>query len=243
MPEAGYSSLRRRRENPGGLGICVPDTRQQAWIFCLMDASIETSNFRAITTTKRCFNLTIRFNTVKYLPQSGHGLVLFTTRSRKVVVEVATNNVVDLREMSSEDAASIFRAHLPDKNTMGTEEVVKELVKDLNISPSCHRTGRSMHKQEHDSLLPAQKPEADLEEALSQRTFGDNIRWNTLEYYLAAAYYELGQHRDAVEILEAVLATQELAVTDLRAQQIMIGIELMRTERGHQAEFAGRPPV
>ncbi|KAK6950452.1 hypothetical protein Daesc_008780 [Daldinia eschscholtzii] len=72
---------------------------------------------------------------IKYLPQSDHGLILFTTRLREVAVDVATNNVVDLGEMSSEEATSLFRAYLPDKNKMVTDSSVKELVKELTYLP------------------------------------------------------------------------------------------------------------
>lgn len=40
-----------------------------------------------------------------YLPQSGGGRILFTTRFRKVATNVAKNNIVDLSKMSREPGA------------------------------------------------------------------------------------------------------------------------------------------
>ncbi|KAI0847805.1 P-loop containing nucleoside triphosphate hydrolase protein [Daldinia vernicosa] len=41
---------------------------------------------------------------IKYLPQNDNGLILFTTRSREVAMDVAMNDVVDLGEMNPEEA-------------------------------------------------------------------------------------------------------------------------------------------
>ncbi|KAL8364651.1 hypothetical protein RB595_003774 [Gaeumannomyces hyphopodioides] len=65
-----------------------------------------------------------------YLPQSNGGRILFTTRSRKVATSVARNNIVDLLEMSRDEAReflekSLVKTNLPPENTI--DEFLEEL--------------------------------------------------------------------------------------------------------------------
>ncbi|KAH6667779.1 P-loop containing nucleoside triphosphate hydrolase protein [Halenospora varia] len=48
----------------------------------------------------------------RYLPESESGRVVFTTRSREVAVAVARSHIIDLREMSQEEAAAFLETSL-----------------------------------------------------------------------------------------------------------------------------------
>ena len=64
---------------------------------------------------------------VKYLPDSEGGVVLFTTRSRKVAVSAAGRDVVELREMDPQEAADYLRKLLIRNDEAGTAELLKDL--------------------------------------------------------------------------------------------------------------------
>ncbi|XXG98067.1 hypothetical protein Hte_004385 [Hypoxylon texense] len=71
----------------------------------------------------------------EYLPRSNHGLILFTTRSRKVAVSAAGGNAIDLREMSSEEATSFLEKSLTQKQLPWNGMIAKELLRELACLP------------------------------------------------------------------------------------------------------------
>ncbi|KDN65752.1 hypothetical protein CSUB01_07533 [Colletotrichum sublineola] len=69
-----------------------------------------------------------------YLPQSDDGVILFTTRYSRVATSVAGGNVVDLEEMSYNEASSFMRQSLV-KGLYDDGAVLKKLLEDLTHLP------------------------------------------------------------------------------------------------------------
>ena len=65
-----------------------------------------------------------------YLPASDLGLVLLTTRSRKVAVSFAGGDIIDLDSMDHTEATSLLKRYLPTGNIPSSDsaELLKELV-------------------------------------------------------------------------------------------------------------------
>lgn len=71
----------------------------------------------------------------KYLPKSDNGFVLFTTRSREVAVAAAGSEVIDLHEMSPEEATRLFEKALIQKQLLQDETTTNELLEELTHLP------------------------------------------------------------------------------------------------------------
>ncbi len=72
---------------------------------------------------------------IEYLPESEGGLTLFTTRSREVAVAVAGNDVVELHEMSPQEATNFLEKSLIRKDLLCDKVTVTELLKKLTYLP------------------------------------------------------------------------------------------------------------
>ncbi|GAP82647.2 putative kinesin light chain 1 [Rosellinia necatrix] len=70
----------------------------------------------------------------RYLPQSDQGLVLYTTRSRKVAVSVAQDELVDLEQLTSHEAVSLYEMLQP-RSIPANREEVEELLEKLCYLP------------------------------------------------------------------------------------------------------------
>ncbi|KAI1166890.1 hypothetical protein F5B18DRAFT_648300 [Nemania serpens] len=70
-----------------------------------------------------------------YLPESDNGLVLFTTRSRKVAVAAAGRDILDLHEMSEGEATEFLNKTLIDAEQPQDEATVNDLLKELAYLP------------------------------------------------------------------------------------------------------------
>lgn len=75
------------------------------------------------------------FGTVnQYLPESDLGLILFTTRSRKIAVSIAAGCVIELPELDSSDARHLLKTSLLPANTHNERELT-DLSKELVYLP------------------------------------------------------------------------------------------------------------
>ncbi|KAL8310400.1 hypothetical protein RB597_010306 [Gaeumannomyces tritici] len=72
---------------------------------------------------------------IDYLPESEHGLVLFTTRSREVAVSAAGSDVVELSEMDPQEAADYLEKLLIKKDLLRDEGESTKLLKELTYLP------------------------------------------------------------------------------------------------------------
>ena len=70
----------------------------------------------------------------QYLPESDGGLILITTRSRDVALSAADGGIVELHEMSLQEAKSILQKWLTTKD-LGDDAAVKELLSELTYLP------------------------------------------------------------------------------------------------------------
>ncbi|KLU92297.1 hypothetical protein MAPG_11243, partial [Magnaporthiopsis poae ATCC 64411] len=71
----------------------------------------------------------------EYLPESEDGLVLFTTRSRKVAVSVAGNDVIELLEMDPQEAAEYLGKQLIRKDLLHDGGESTRLLEELTYLP------------------------------------------------------------------------------------------------------------
>jgi tetratricopeptide (TPR) repeat protein len=72
----------------------------------------------------------------KYLPNSESGRVLFTTRSREVAVAVAAgSDIIDLQEMTQEEATAFVEISITRKELLQDEATTVELLQELTYLP------------------------------------------------------------------------------------------------------------
>jgi tetratricopeptide (TPR) repeat protein len=69
------------------------------------------------------------------LPQSAHGSVLITTRSKKVAVRMAVDNIIGVSEMDEETATELLRKSMFGRNSSDDDDVAVELLKELTFLP------------------------------------------------------------------------------------------------------------
>ncbi|KAK2608974.1 hypothetical protein QQS21_002454 [Conoideocrella luteorostrata] len=69
------------------------------------------------------------------LPRSQTGRILITTRSPSIVVNVAGIDVIELEEMTQNDAIELLGTSLTDKNQLKQTKVIEELLQQLTYLP------------------------------------------------------------------------------------------------------------
>ncbi|KAI3343365.1 hypothetical protein F4824DRAFT_493613 [Ustulina deusta] len=115
-----------------------------------------------------------------YLPESDNGLTVFTTRSREVAVAVAGSDVVDLDEMSVEEATEFLEKTLINKQLLQDKATTGELFQELTYLPlaiaqaAAYLNQNQMSIQKYLELL--QNTEQDLVSLMS-REFHDKTRY------------------------------------------------------------------
>lgn len=70
-----------------------------------------------------------------FLPKSSQGSILFTTRSRKIAVDLAHQNIIEVSEMDSETATQMLSTSLADKSLLQDYDDFIELLKQLTFLP------------------------------------------------------------------------------------------------------------
>ncbi|KAI0854709.1 hypothetical protein F4860DRAFT_95665 [Xylaria cubensis] len=127
----------------------------------------------------------------KYLPERDNGLTLFTTRSREVAVAIAGSDVIDLHEMSKEEATEFMNKTLVDKELLEDEAIIEELVQELTCLPlaiaqaSAYLNQNQMPIKKYLGLL--RNTEQDLINLLS-REFYDNTRYQGSQNAVATTW-------------------------------------------------------
>jgi tetratricopeptide (TPR) repeat protein len=114
------------------------------------------------------------------LPQSEHGRILLTTRSRHVAFEFTQSNVIDIEQMGQQEAIDLFTSSLIQKGLPQNEEVTLELLARLAFLPLAitqaaayiNQTGAPIRK--YLSLLKG--AESEVARVLG-REFRDNTRY------------------------------------------------------------------
>lgn len=72
---------------------------------------------------------------IDYLPRSSQGRVVFTTRSRKVAVRLAQQNVIKVLEMDEEVAMQVLSKSLIDQGLLQNHEDIIKLLQKLTFLP------------------------------------------------------------------------------------------------------------
>ena len=76
-----------------------------------------------------------RANLIDYLPRSSQGSIVFTTRSRKIAVDLAHQNIVEVSEMDEETATQMLAKSLADPSLLKNHQDTAELVEQLTFLP------------------------------------------------------------------------------------------------------------
>ena len=76
-----------------------------------------------------------RANLIDYLPRSSQGSIVFTTRSRKIAVDLAHQNIVEVSEMDEETATQMLAKSLSDPSLLKNHQDTAELVEQLTFLP------------------------------------------------------------------------------------------------------------
>ncbi|KAK9414196.1 putative Heterokaryon incompatibility domain-containing protein [Seiridium unicorne] len=71
----------------------------------------------------------------QYLPTTDNCIILFTTRLRDVALSVTGTDVIELGEMSSEEATNFFAKATIHRNDLEESSIVKELLEELTFLP------------------------------------------------------------------------------------------------------------
>ena len=76
-----------------------------------------------------------RANLIDYLPRSSQGSIVFTTRSRKIAVDLAHQNIVEISEMDEETATQMLAKSLAYPRLLKNHQDTAELVEQLTFLP------------------------------------------------------------------------------------------------------------
>jgi tetratricopeptide (TPR) repeat protein len=72
---------------------------------------------------------------IDYLPYSRKGSIVFTTRTRKAAVKLATSNHIQLSELDETEAKKMLEQHVSNKDLLEEDEVVHEFLELLTYLP------------------------------------------------------------------------------------------------------------
>ncbi|KAH8647761.1 nucleoside phosphorylase domain-containing protein [Xylariales sp. PMI_506] len=72
---------------------------------------------------------------IRYLPESEHGRVVFTTRSREVAFAVAVSNIINLKEMTQEEGINFLDNSLTRKELLQDKATTVKLLEELAYLP------------------------------------------------------------------------------------------------------------
>ncbi|KIX99702.1 uncharacterized protein Z520_04338 [Fonsecaea multimorphosa CBS 102226] len=155
----------------------------------------------------------------QYLPESDSGLILFTTRFRRVAAEVG-GEMVNLAEMSAPEAIRLLGNCLFRKDLLGDEKGLADLLQELTYLPLAitqaaayiNTTGVSISK--YVELL--RKTDQDAVELMS-REFRDSTRFEGSRHAVATtwlvSFYHIRQsYPDAADLLTFLSCIEPKAI-------------------------------
>ncbi|KAB8253481.1 P-loop containing nucleoside triphosphate hydrolase protein, partial [Aspergillus pseudonomiae] len=127
-----------------------------------------------------------------FLPQSEQGHILFTTRSRKVAVKLASSHVITISEPNTETAVKILQNSLVEKNLLNDHDTAITLLRQLAFLPlavtqaAAYINENSIGLSDYIKLLQDQEP--DVIELLSE-DFGDERRYKDTQNPVALTWF------------------------------------------------------
>jgi hypothetical protein len=127
-----------------------------------------------------------------YLPHSRNGMILFTTRSRRIAVELASNDTFLLGKMSLNEATELLRYSLQNEPDLYREVDVSDFLEELTYNPLAIMQTLAFIKANNSSLrryveLLRQTRRSKTE--LLQRHFNDPFRANESHNAIIATWY------------------------------------------------------
>ena len=120
-----------------------------------------------------------------YLPESENGLTLFTTRHRQIAVSLAGKEVVNLQNMTDEEAETFLRKSLTWEDLLQDEAATAELLTELTHLPlaiaqaAAYLNAMQISLREYLSLLKHAEEDAI---SLLSREFRDETRYKGSEH-------------------------------------------------------------
>ncbi|KAE8390298.1 nucleoside phosphorylase domain-containing protein [Aspergillus alliaceus] len=127
-----------------------------------------------------------------FLPQSEQGHILFTTRSRKVAVKLASSHVVTISEPNIDTSVNILQNSLVEKNLLNDRDTAITLLEQLAFLPlaitqaAAYINENNIGLSDYITLLQDQEP--DVIELLSE-DFGDERRYKDIQNPVALTWF------------------------------------------------------
>ncbi|XRM46413.1 hypothetical protein ABZX51_009448 [Aspergillus tubingensis] len=127
-----------------------------------------------------------------FLPESEQGHILFTTRSRKVAVKLASPHVITITEPSTESSIEILRNSLVEKTLLNDRVTALKLLEQLAFLPlaiaqaAAYINENSIGLSDYLQLLQDQEPH--VVELLSE-DFGDEMRYKDIQNPVALTWF------------------------------------------------------
>ncbi|KAI2811972.1 hypothetical protein CBS115989_10913 [Aspergillus niger] len=127
-----------------------------------------------------------------FLPESEQGHILFTTRSRKVAVKLASSHVITVTEPNTEISIQIFTNSLVDKTLLNDRITALSLLEQLACLPlaitqaAAYINENSIGLSDYLQLLRDQEPH--VIELLSEE-FGDEMRYKDIQNPVALTWF------------------------------------------------------
>ncbi|KAF5686342.1 kinesin light chain [Fusarium circinatum] len=156
----------------------------------------------------------------EFVPDSEHGYILYTTRSRELAVSVAQNNVVKLSEMDDEDAKALLQGSLIEKDQMQDTALIDKLLQKLAYLPLAITQASAYMKVNEISvskyLYLLQNTPQDMVELLSCG-FRDSIHYDFSQGAVATTWIVSFKqiralHKDAATILSIMAHLEPKAI-------------------------------
>ncbi|KAM5365796.1 hypothetical protein ACJA88_012310 [Fusarium oxysporum] len=156
----------------------------------------------------------------QFIPDCEHGYILYTTRSREVAVSVAQNNIVELSEMDDQDAKTLLKSSLIERDQMQDTALIERLLHELAYLPlaitqaSAYMKINEVSVKEYLHLL--QNTEQDMVELLSCG-FRDSTHYDSSQGAVATTWIVSFKqiravHEDAATILSIIAYLEPKAI-------------------------------
>lgn len=155
------------------------------WLMIVDNADDSTVLLRSIT------NGTAPFRLIDYLPDSNKGVILFTTRSRKAAEDLTPRRVLELMDMSKDEARQLLVGCIKKQSLLRDEMAVSELLKLLEYLPlaivqaAAFIRKNSISASEYVSFMKR----ADEEINLFSEHFEDPSRYHELDNTIAKTWH------------------------------------------------------
>ncbi|KAL4974912.1 hypothetical protein BDW66DRAFT_79394 [Aspergillus desertorum] len=127
-----------------------------------------------------------------FIPYSSQGHIIFTTRSRKLALKLASSNVIHVRELDEKTGVELLEKSLISKSQLTDRRAVISLLDQLTFLPLAITQAAAFINQTgigvSDYLLLLQEQEAGVVELLSEEFWDDGRRYNDMQNPVAITW-------------------------------------------------------